>query len=425
MFASPGRFTSGGADLHHRVRRFRGLSLRQGRRSVVVALLVVLSIGALAAGAAADGTHRQRQPEMHFGDRIRVATVCFSVTNPAGGRSTLYGLRYTSERGSYWWRGRAADRDQGPTPAIVLVHGIASSTENWDFSPTWSVARALAAAGYVVFSYDRLGYAKSSYFDQPGGGLTLTTAAHRAELHEVVDEVETGDYTMTEGSDCSAPQRPARTRNPRAVIIGHSAGGWIVAGYPGTYHDVAAMIQTDIDGSGAQPPPGTPIAPGPSTSVTPDPNHPDYFEFFQTRQECENFNVYPPGEVAYIVQIACAPPFLDSPYGELQDFSVKFPQNDAAIDNIGPSIPVLLTSGDHDGVDPPVDAAADYAYYQQHCGCDVTKLLLPDTAHLFMVHQSLPLWVNYVVHWLTAKGLAPDPARPPVPCTECVVPFVR
>jgi hypothetical protein len=47
-----------------------------------------------------------------------------------------------------------------------VLDGIASSTGNWDFSPTWSVARALATAGYVVFSYDRLGYAKSSYLDR-------------------------------------------------------------------------------------------------------------------------------------------------------------------------------------------------------------------------------------------------------------------
>jgi hypothetical protein len=181
------------------------------------------------------------------------------------------------------------------------------------------------------------------------------------------------------------------------------------------------MIQADIDGSNAQPPPGTPIPRGPTISIIPDPNYPDYFEFFQTRQDCENFNVYPPGDVSYVAQIACAPPFLDSPFGEFVDFGVKFVQNDAAIDNIGPSIPVLLTSGDHDGVDPPVDAQADYAYYQQHCGCDVTKLLLPDTAHLFMVHQSLPLWVNYVVDWLSAKGLPPArPTRPcPAPTTWC------
>jgi pimeloyl-ACP methyl ester carboxylesterase len=370
----------------------------------------------LTSGAAASNVGGQTAPRMHFGGRVGVTTVCFGVTNPAGGQSTLYGLRYTDKR-------RRADRS---TPAIVLVHGIASSTENWDFSPTWSVARALAAAGYVVYSYDRLGYAKSSYFSQPGGGYTLTTAAHRAELHQIVGEVKTGAYTTTTGADCSAPQRRGTVRSGRVVIIGHSAGGWIVAGYPGEYHDVAAMIQADINGSNAQPPPGTPPPP-PSQGggVTPDPTHPDYFEFFQTRQNCEDFNTYPPGEVAYVVQIACTPPFLDSPFGEILDIAAMYAENDASISMIGPSTPVLLTSGEQDTTDPPVDANADYAYYKQHCGCDVTQLLLANTAHLFMVHQSLPIWLNDVVDWLTAKGLPPARRLPPVRCTDCVVPFVR
>lgn len=271
-----------------------------------VSILTAMVMATCSAGAAAaPRTPHQRVPRMHFGHRISVATVCFGVTNPAGGQSTLYGLRYTQ-------RGRRPDPS---TPAIVLVHGIASSTENWDFSPTWSVARALAAAGYVVYSYDRLGYAKSSYFDHPGGGATLTTHEHRAELHQIVSEVKAGSYTATTGADCSAPQRPGTVRSHRVVIIGHSAGGWIVAGYPGEYHDVAAMVQADINGSNAQPAPGTPPPP-PSQGggFTPDPNHPDYFEFFQTSQNCRDFNTYPPGEVDYVVQIACAPPFLDSPF---------------------------------------------------------------------------------------------------------------
>jgi hypothetical protein len=175
---------------------------------LAIAILVMLSMAAFAAGAAAHGRHGAKTPMMHFGNRVKVATVCFGVTNPAGGQSTLYGLRYTDT-------GRPVDPS---TPAIVLVHGIASSTENWDFSRTWSVARALAAAGYVVYSYDRLGYAKSSYFEQLNGGFTLTTAAHRAELHQLVGEVKTGDYTTTRGSDCSARQvgiRAPTTTSPR------------------------------------------------------------------------------------------------------------------------------------------------------------------------------------------------------------------
>jgi pimeloyl-ACP methyl ester carboxylesterase len=427
-------------------------SVRPRRRSCArkplpgaVALLFLMGTIAISAGEAWGA----QMPAMHFGHRVKVATVCFGVTNPAGGQSTLYGLRYTDSR-------RRVDE---ATPAIVLVHGIASSTENWDFSPTWSVARALAAAGYVVYSYDRLGYAKSSYFDHPGGGFTLTTAQHRAELHQIVDEVKDGGYTTTRASDCSGRRgvgpghrnvvRRHRAvaggrrgaadghrrvagghrdvvRSDRVVIIGHSAGGWIVAGYPGEYHDVAAMIQADINGSNAQPPAGTP-KPSPSTGggFTPDPNHPDYFEFFQTRQNCEDFNTYPPGEVPYVVQIACTPPFLDSPFGEITDIAAMYAENDASISRIGPSIPVLLTSGEEDTTDPPADANADYAYYKQHCGCDVTQLLLPNTAHLFMVHQTLPIWINDVYRWLRRHGVAPTRRTPPLRCTGCLVPFVR
>jgi hypothetical protein len=87
-----------------------------------------------------------------------------------------------------------------------------------------------------------------------------------------------------------------------------------------------------------------------------------------------------------------------------------YAQNDVYISMIGPSIPVLLTSGEEDTTDPPSSADADYAYYQAHCGCDASQLLLPDTAHLFMVHRSLPSWVDYVVNWLIAHGLAATPS---------------
>jgi pimeloyl-ACP methyl ester carboxylesterase len=360
-------------------------------RGAAAALLAALCTAMLAGGSvlavAADG---QPPARADFGKRLRVETVCFSVANPAGSRSTLYGRRYT-------------DRPVTPrTPAIVLVHGIASSTENWDFTPNWSVARALALAGFVVISYDRLGYAKSSYLDHPGGGLTLTTAAQRDLLHQVVGEVKTGAYTTASGQDCTAPRRPSALRNPTVVIIGHSAGGWIVAGYPGQYHDVAAMVQADITAA-------TPLAPGQGGSVTPDPSHPDYFQFFQTSQDCQTFNIYPPGAVQSVVDVACTPPFLDSPLGEVTEIPQTYQDNARLIKQIGPRIPVLLTSGDHDGIVPPANARADLAYYQANCGCDVSQLILPSTGHLFMAHRSLPIWLDHVVDWLRSREIEPLP----------------
>jgi alpha-beta hydrolase superfamily lysophospholipase len=105
------------------------------------------------------------------------------------------------------------------------VHGAASSTVDWDLSPRWSVARALASAGYVVFSYDRLGFAKSSYFAVPGGGDTLTAAAQRTLLHQVVEQVKAGSYRTTTENSCPSHGSVARLRSRKVVIIGHSSGG--------------------------------------------------------------------------------------------------------------------------------------------------------------------------------------------------------
>jgi pimeloyl-ACP methyl ester carboxylesterase len=371
--------------------------LRAGRRlsaALILAASLVLVSSASARAFTLPVTGPADAPRMVFDSRMHVDSVCLPVTNPAGGQSLLYGQRFVDGPVS------------SQTPAIVLVHGIASSTENWDFSPTWSVARALASAGYLVFSYDRLGYAKSNWFSQPGGGYLLTTQAHRSMLHDVVGDVKNGTYGVAPSGDCSGATTPAGTQNRTVIIIGHSAGGWIVAGYPGQYHDVAAMIQTDISGSAGGSPPTSPLGSSSGGGFTPDPAHPDYFQFFQTTQNCLDFNTYPPGVVQYVVDIACAPPFLDSPFGEIADIGAMYAENDASIAMIGPSIPVLLTSGEEDSTDPPSSADADYAYYKAHCGCDVTQLLLPDTAHLFMVHRSLPTWIDYVVGWLGAHGLA-------------------
>ena len=284
---------------------------------------------------------RAAEPQMTFDAALRVDTTCFSVTDPSGGTSTLFGRRYTD----------------GPTlpgtPAIVLAHGIASSADAWDFSPTWSVARALASAGYVVYAYDRLGYARSPYAP-PGGGAALTTAVQRDVLHQVVGKVKTGDYVTGSGDSCAGAATPGTIRSATVAIIGHSAGGWIVAGYPGTYHDVAAMIQADITGSSSANSSGVGSGTASGGGVTPDPAHPGYFQFFQTRQDCEQFNLYAPGVVPSVGNIACTPPFLDSPAGS----SGTCPPSTPRTTRRSPDRPVDPRAADlrrprHDGAAPP------------------------------------------------------------------------
>ena len=233
-------------------------------------------------------------------------------------------------------------------------------------------------------------------------------------LHDVVGAVKSGGYSTTTGGDCSGPQAPSTMQSRTVVIVGHSAGGWIVAGYPGKYHDVAAMIQTAITGSAGPSNPGERPRrrPGPlgGRPFDPNPEHPDYFDFFHERADCEAFNTYPPAIVRY-VDIACAPPFIPSPFGEIAGLGEMYAENNLYISLIGPTIPVLLTSGDHDTTAPPSSARDDYDYYRANCGCDVSQWIIPDTPHLFMVHRSLPAWLDYVTSWLSSRGLPPAGAR--------------
>jgi len=362
--------------------------MHNARRLILVAIAVVASTVWLVSLADA------AEPQMRIDPGLRIGTVCFPVTDPTGLPRTLYGQRYS------------LPETTPSTPAIVLVHGIASSTANWDFSPTWSTARALASAGYVVYSYDRLGYARSSYFDRPGGGETLTTREHRRMLHEVVQDVKSGGYGTSPTDGCATAQ-PGGMPNRTVAILGHSAGGWIVAGYPGTYHDVAAMIQTSIfattDGAAAQSDQSSQ-----GGGFDPNPEHPDYFDFFHQRSDCESFNVYEPGAVQSVVDIACTPPFIPSPYGEITDLGAKLAENDVAISQIGPGTPVLLAAGDHDTTAPPEKVSADFEYYKAHCGCDVSRYTIPSSGHLWQVHAALPQVVNEFVQWLTSHGVPPS-----------------
>jgi pimeloyl-ACP methyl ester carboxylesterase len=360
---------------------------------VSVAVLSVLLLLAVTPAALAQG-----DPRMVFDDQLRVETVCFTVNNQNDPNpSTLYGRRYTD----------------GPvnaqTPVIVLVHGFASSTDNWDFTPTWSVARALASAGYVVYAYDRLGYGRSTYFDRPAGGTRITVPGQRFMLNQVINHIKNATYQTTAGKDCSGAKAPGTLRNQSVAIIGHSLGGLIVAGYPGQYHDVEAMVSTAINGS-LSPDEGTddvPASEGGSFTTTNE-EHPDYLEFFQTREDCEAFNVHPPGQVRYAVDVACDPNgFLISPSGDIGSLGQTAEENRRNIRAIGRGTAVLLSSGDHDTTAPPAAQRGDFSYYKANCGCDVTLYSIATSGHLFMVHRSLKPWVDFVVGWLSAKGLPP------------------
>lgn len=330
---------------------------------------------------------------------VQVQTVCFTVFNGTDTTpTTLYGKRYTN----------GAQTSQ--TPAIVLVHGIASSTANWDFRPDWSVARMLAARGFVVISYDRPGFARSPYAGDPA---TLHTPNQRADLHQLVLQVRHGTYSVASSDSCapSVPKSQTALASPRAVIAGHSQGGSVVQGYPGLYHDVSAMIQADIGGPMITAPPSPIPSPAPTPTPVPDPvppAPPGYSNFFNGRQACENFNIYWRGAVQDVVDVACDPTqFIVSPVAPTP---ADAPAAADLIRQTGNSIPILLTWGDHDVIAPIYNDELHYQFWLQNCGCDVSRMYLPETGHLFMAHTSLPLWIQWVTTWLTERGLPPTTA---------------
>src|SRR5437660_12485049 len=142
-------------------------------------------------------------------------------------------------------------------------------------------------------------------------------------------EVTSGDSTIAQCSDCSAPQVPSKLASSTVVIIGHSAGGAIVQGYPGEYHDVAAMVQANYSNQGS----GAVVQQQITNVVTPAlAAGDDYVPFFANRQQCVQFNIYAPGEVAQVVNIACDPAnFVLTPAGEFTGFTALEQENDLFI----------------------------------------------------------------------------------------------
>jgi pimeloyl-ACP methyl ester carboxylesterase len=363
------------------------MTIRLSRRALrgLSTTAAVVAAGALAPAAGAQGGSAPG---------LEVDTVCFDVRNGSDRQvSTLFGQRYS------------VGKPPARTPAIVLVHGVASSTANWDFTPRLSVARSLARAGFVVISYDRLGFARSRYRGS-GGGTSITMPNQRDMLHQLVTQVRRGRYKEARGSSCARTTTARPPANRRVVVVGHSAGGAIVQGYPGRYRDVAAVVQaawSNLPPLSGAPAPAIPPGVGPQLVAGAQ-----SIDFFANRQECESFNAYPPGAVASAVRIACDPEnFVKTPAGEFLSFAQLQTENAAAIKATGRT-PVLLTWADHDYIFPPDAAAADYKYWVDNCaGCDVTSTSFPRTGHLFMVHESLPDWVTTVTAWLRSRGLQP------------------
>lgn len=318
-------------------------------------------------------------------------SLCFVVQNPGDPQpSDVYGVRYHI----------------GPvTPksdVIILVHGSATSHVVWDFTPGYSVASYMARAGYVVIAYDRLGFGQSPYLRPKGFGHLLTLRNQQEMLHQIVAQVRAGDYARSRDRKCPSQSPHAMAASSRIILMGHSAGGAIVGGYAGRYHDVAAVVQAAWSNQGISPDALAQL----SSIVAPQlAAGQDYVYFFDTEPHCQRFAFYMPGMEADLADKVCDPKnYVASPAPDFTDAAAISQTNNAFITQVGPGLPVLLASADHDFVFPSDRETADTQYWKDHCGCDLTSWVQTDAGHVMQLQESMSTFTAEVVSWLRSKG---------------------
>jgi pimeloyl-ACP methyl ester carboxylesterase len=102
--------------------------------------------------------------------------------------------------------------------AVLLLHGLSYTGEAWDF-PGYSVAQAIAKAGYTVFAYDRLGYGRSTLEN----GYMVTHEAMAGQASQVIKQLREQGFE-------------------HVVLGGHSAGAGATEFLAGTIGGVDAIM---------------------------------------------------------------------------------------------------------------------------------------------------------------------------------------
>jgi pimeloyl-ACP methyl ester carboxylesterase len=152
---------------------------------------------------------------------VSVDTVIFRVTNPAvpGEIDTVRG-----------WFYRPSSAPTCASSVLLLLHGHSFGAFGWDpaYRPErYSVARALAAAGYPSVAIDELGYGSS---DHPNG-RTLTVQTYADVTSQIVDQLRRGTYG---GSSPVAFSHVG--------LAGHSAGAEIAELTAGSLGGIDALL---------------------------------------------------------------------------------------------------------------------------------------------------------------------------------------
>jgi pimeloyl-ACP methyl ester carboxylesterase len=112
--------------------------------------------------------------------------------------------------------------------ATLYLHGLGVAGWLWNFPlARYSHARAMARAGHVSVTVDRLGYGSS---DRPPSGKSVCIGSQADIAHQIVGQLRSGAY--------GAPGLAFR----RVGLAGHSAAGQISITEAYSYRDVRALV---------------------------------------------------------------------------------------------------------------------------------------------------------------------------------------
>jgi pimeloyl-ACP methyl ester carboxylesterase len=163
--------------------------------------------------------------------KVTSLPVAFGVKNT----NTTTAAPCTPDGAAYTVRGHLTGPRSVLTPkrskragATLYLHGLGVAEWLWYFPiERYNHARAMARAGHVSVTIDRLGYGAS---DKPASGKSVCIGSQADIAHQVVQQLRSGAY--------GAPA----LRFKRVALAGHSASGQIAMTEAYTYRDIAALV---------------------------------------------------------------------------------------------------------------------------------------------------------------------------------------
>jgi pimeloyl-ACP methyl ester carboxylesterase len=260
-----------------------------------------------------------------------------------------------------------------------------------DLVPGYDFARDLAALGHTSVVIDRVGYGKTRPY--PADGRSVCMGAQADMLHQVVDELRTGRYTVV-GSSGPHPRAFARV-----AIAGYSLGGLVDEIEAASFRDASSLVTIGWAEQGF-----TSYA-----AATP-----------YVLAHCKPGLAKPPsGRVGYFRTVAASKvPLLVSPQADprVRPLFAKNEELDAcgqflsagqwfgglakpALRRVG--IPVLVVYGDYDVLYGPAAWPAQLAHFTGTR--DRTLVGIPDGQMLMLDHHA-SLTRHVIADWLQAHS---------------------